>query len=128
MSCSTDLFCNISFLGKTYATRRDVEDDIEIADNLIADAKNQLIALAACNDVKTMLRTSDCEGEEMDAVDVLTTKIDKLLNQINNNTCERHDLMRLLDNWDFCHDKKGKPINPPQRLYYGRAFISGDYI
>lgn len=128
MGWSTELFCNISFNKETYNTIYKVEEDLEESERLIKYYINRLRELALITEPSKMFNCKDCGGYDLDPVDIISTKFDEYINELNGEYYKCFKLRYLKENWDKCHNEDGNAITPPDNIHYDSAFIDGDFI
>ena len=123
MSYSTDLWCCISFLRKTYKTKEDVQEDLEEARSNIRAAKETITKLVYMTEPSKFFNF----GSES-AMELINYELQSAFDSLEEAYCNENRLSILLDEWDNCHDSEGKSIQPPDGIDCMTAFISGDYI
>ena len=123
MSYSTDLWCCISFLRKTYKTKEDVQEDLDEARNNIRAAKETITKLVYMTEPNKFFNLSG--KSTMGLVDF---ELQSAFASLEESQAEEFRLMILLDEWENCHDSNGKAIQPPDNIDCMTAFISGDYL
>ena len=79
MGWSTDLFCNIHYNRKSYNSKYEVEQDLEEANNMIKYFTNQLHNLAVMTEPQKLLNCKDCEGYDLNPVDVISREFNEAL-------------------------------------------------
>lgn len=124
MSYSTDLWCCISFLRKTYKTKEDVQEDLEEARNNIRTAKETITKLVYMTEPNKFFKASGGES----VLDIVAEELQSAFASLEEAQAEECRLEILLDEWENCHDENGKAIQPPDNIDCMTAFISGDYI
>lgn len=124
MSYSTDLWCCISFLRKTYKTKEDVQEDLDEARSSIRAAKETITKLVYMTEPNKFFKAR-C-GESV--LDIVAEELQSAFDSLEEAYCNENRLSILLDEWDNCHDSEGKSIQPPDGIDCMTAFISGDYI
>ena len=124
MSYSTDLWCCISFLRKTYKTKEDVQEDLEEARSNIVAAKETITKLVYMTEPNKFFKASGSES----VLDIVAEELQSAFNSLEEAQAEECRLTILLDEWENCHDESGKAIQPPDNIDCMAAFISGDYI
>ncbi len=122
MSWSTELFCNVSYNRKSYKNRYEVEEEINDIKKYINRCKKSI------RDLVIMTEPNKFCPKENDPIIWITNEVEDLLNIVEESTIELYKLELLLDNWDNCHDKDGKPINSPDNIEWNTAYIDGDFI
>ena len=93
--CKAELY----FSRKTYTNKWEAEEDLE---DVRKDMKRieQQIAMLCAGNAKDLLNCKDCENYPMDAVDVLTTKLQELKEWYQEALINEYKLELLLENWD----------------------------
>lgn len=99
MSFGTNCKINLYFSHKTYKYKDQVEQDLqEVRENLrTIETKFSMYAAA---DPRMAIHTKDCEGYEMNPVDVLYNELRDLKEWYKECVLEEWQLEMLLDNWD----------------------------
>ena len=123
MSYSTDLWCCISFLRKTYKNKEYVQDDLNEARNNIRTAKETITKLVYMTEPSKFFNF----GSE-NAMELINYELQSAFDSLEEEYCNENRLSILLDEWDNCHDENGKAIKPPDNIDCMTAFISGDYL
>lgn len=97
-------YCNVElyFSKETYNDKYEVEQELEDVRNNMKRIEQQIAMLCAGN-AKDLLNCKDCENYPMDAVDVLTTKLNELKEWYQESVVDKYRLELLLDNWDTRH-------------------------
>ena len=124
MSYSTDLWCCISFLRKTYKTKEDVQEDLDEARSNIRAAKETITKLVYMTEPNKFFKASGGES----VLDIVAEELQSAFDSLEEAQIEECRLTILLDEWDNCHDSEGKSIQPPDGIDCMTAFLSGDYI
>ena len=124
MSYSTDLWCCISFLRKTYKTKEDVQEDLDEARSNIRAAKETITKLVYMTEPNKFFKASGGES----VLDIVAEELQSAFDSLEEAQIEECRLTILLDEWENCHDENGKAIQPPDNIDCMTAFISGDYI
>lgn len=124
MSYSTDLWCCISFLRKTYKTKEDVQEDLEEARNNIRTAKETITKLVYMTEPNKFFKARSGES----VLDIVAEELQSAFDSLEEAQIEECRLTILLDEWENCHDENGKAIKPPDNIDCMTAFISGDYL
>lgn len=104
--CKVELY----FSHKTYKDKWEVEADLQEARDNIKTIETK-IAMYAASAPKTSLNTKDCEGYEMNPVDVLYNELRNLKEWYKEEILKEWQLEMLLDNWesrtgDFIDEEK----------------------
>lgn len=123
MSSQTDLFCRVTFLGKTYNHKYEVEGELTLTQKAIKRKENVLRDLAIMTEPE---KWYDKENFDNPYEWVTTT----LKEQLEDLACLYDDEVRLgllLDNWELCHDKHGLAIAPPWGCDE-TAYLDGDFV
>ena len=123
MSYSTDLWCCISFLRKTYKTKGDVQEDLDDARDSIRTAKETITKLVYMTEPSKFFNS----GSES-AMELVNYELQSAFDSLEEAQAEECRLMILLDEWENCHDSDGKAVQPPDNIDCMTAFISGDYL
>lgn len=124
MSYSTDLWCCISFLRKTYKTKEDVQEDLDEARNNIRAAKETITKLVYMTEPNKFFKESGGES----VLDIVAEELQSAFDSLEEAQIEECRLTILLDEWENCHDENGKAIQPPDNIDCMTAYINGDYI
>lgn len=124
MSYSTDLWCCISFLRKTYKTKEDVQEDLDEARSNIRAAKETITKLVYMTEPNKFFKASGGES----VLDIVAEELQSAFDSLEEAQIEECRLTILLDEWENCHDENGKAIKPPDNIDCMTAFISGDYL
>lgn len=124
MSYSTDLWCCISFLRKTYKNKEYVQEDLEEARNNIRAAKETITKLVYMTEPNKFFKASGGES----VLDIVAEELQSAFDSLEEAQIEEFRLTILLDEWENCHDENGKAIQPPDNIDCMTAFLSGDYI
>ena len=124
MSYSTDLWCCISFLRKTYKTKEDVQEDLDEARSNIRAAKETITKLVYMTEPNKFFKASGGES----VLDIVAEELQSAFDSLEEAQIEECRLTILLDEWENCHDENGKAIQPPDNIDCMTAFLSGDYI
>lgn len=124
MSYSTDLWCCISFLRKTYKTKEDVQEDLDEARSNIRTAKETITKLVYMTEPNKFFKASGGES----VLDIVAEELQSAFDSLEEAQIEECRLTILLDEWENCHDENGKAIQPPDNIDCMTAFISGDYL
>ena len=122
MSYSTDLWCCISFSGRTYNNKDDVERELDDVQKELYNAREKISRLVFMTEPQKFYQA---DGESV--VDQLNYELKSALETIEECHCKELQLIYLLDNWDACH-KDGKAVKPPKDIDCCTAFLDGDYI
>lgn len=126
MSTGTALFCNIYFVGSSYNSLYEVEQEIKDLEKYYAQCKQEIRDLIMITEPHKFFTASDENGNVYEQV---TERIEQIFESMEEWVCKLHDLYYLRDNWDNCHDKKsGLAIPPPKRIDYDTAYYHGDYV
>lgn len=99
MSFKTSVPVELVFPHKTFETEWDVQEEREDLQNMVRSYESKLKMLAAGN-VKELLNCRDCEGYEMDPVDVLDMRVEECISNLREFYIELWKLDRLEENWD----------------------------
>jgi hypothetical protein len=122
MGWQTDLFCNITFNRETFNSKYDVENKIEEETRTLNYAKNRLRNLVYMTEPNKF-----CPPEQ-DTIIFVENEFNDTLETIEECTSNLVKLYILLDNWDYCHDKNGLAINPPDSITWKTAYLDGDFV
>lgn len=128
MGWSTELFCNISFNKKTYNSLYDVESDIDECKSMIQLYIDKLRAFVLMTEPQKMLNCKDCEGNDIDPIDLINTEFNRIIEELDDYKFELFKLEYLKDNWEYCHNKEGLAINPPKDISWDTAYLDGDFV
>lgn len=93
--CKAELY----FSHKTYKYKEDVEEDIEDVKNNIAMLETKF-AMYAASEPRKALACNDCEGAEINPVDVLYIELRDLKEWYKELIIEKWRLETLLENFD----------------------------
>ena len=124
MSYSTDLWCCISFLRKTYKTKEDVQEDLDETRSNIRAAKETITKLVYMTEPNKFFKASGGES----VLDIVAEELQSAFDSLEEAQIEECRLTILLDEWENCHDENGKAIQPPDNIDCMTAFLSGDYL
>ena len=122
MSYSTDLWCCISFSGRTYNNKDDVERELDDVQKELYNAREAISRLVFMTEPQKFYQA---DGESV--IELLTEGLKSALDELEEYHCKELQLIYLLDNWDACH-RDGKAIKPPKEIDCCTAFLDGDYI
>ena len=122
MSYSTDLWCCISFNGRTYNNKDNVERDLDAVREELYNARETISRLVFMTEPQKFYQA---DGESV--IELLTEELKSALEALEEYHCKELQLIYLLDNWDACH-KDGKAIKPPKEIDCCTAFLDGDFI
>ena len=126
MSTETSLFCNISFVGSSYNSLWQVEEEIKNLEKYYAQCKQELRDLVMITEPQKYFTANEANGNVYEQV---TERIEQIFESMEEWVCNLHDLYYLRDNWGNCHDKKsGLAIPPPESIGYETAYYHGDYV
>lgn len=97
-------YCNaeLYFSRETFNSKYEVEEELKDVRNNMKRIEQQIAMLCAGN-AKDLLNCKDCENYPMDAVDVLTTKLNELKEWYQESVVDEYRLELLLENWDTRH-------------------------
>lgn len=99
MSYGTYCKAELYFSHKTYKYKEEVEEDIEDINNSITMLETKF-AMYAASEPRKVLACNDCEGAEMNPVDVLYVELRDLREWYKELIIEKWKLEMLLENWD----------------------------
>ena len=126
MSTETELFCHINFVGSSYSSLWQVEEEIKNLEKYYALCKQELRDLVMITEPDKYFTASNENGSVYEQV---TERIEQITESMDEWVCKLHDLYYLRDNWDNCHDKaSGLAIPPPDGIGYETAYYHGDYV
>lgn len=128
MGYSTDLWCWLTFYGKSYDTKGQAQEDLDYIKSTIEGYKDKLRAFAVMTEPKKLLKCKDIENDDMDPLEYIDIEMNTIFRELEEAYIDEYKLEVLIDNWEYCHDKKGKPIKPPKNYNIDTCFIDGDYI
>lgn len=121
MSQSTRLFTTINFLGKSYNSINEVENELRDVEARINDLKSNLRVLAYMTEPNKM------KPEDVTVSEYLDENVNYLYSELEELFIKRYKLEILLEEWDKCHNNEGLGINPPDDVKY-KSFIDGDFV
>lgn len=90
------------FYKETWQYKEDVQCRIEDNKKDIEDVKLEMAMLAVGN-VKDLIQTKDCEGNDVDVIMAIRWKLEDLWERLENAQYENWKLEFLLENWDNRH-------------------------
>lgn len=122
MGWATELTTTLLFNRKTYTNKYQVESDLDLVKDNIAKVRQSLVALAVTTEPAKVIHVEDDES----VIDVVVESANELIDSLMELTYERDKLEILLDDWNDCHDKDGKPRNTPEG--FEPPYIDGDFI
>lgn len=126
MSTETSLFCNINFVGSSYNSLWQVEEEIKNLEKYYAQCKQELRDLVMITEPQKYFTANDEKGSVYEQV---TERIEQIFESMEEWVCKLHDLYYLRDNCYNCHDKaSGLAIPPPESIGYETAYYHGDYV
>lgn len=127
MAWYTDLFCKITFNGKSYNDLYDVEDELDTTDKIIKNVENELFGLVMMTEPSKML-SKTIEDDECDAIDALQTRFDRCIESLEEYYADKNQLEILKENWNNCHNEQGLAIAPPDEMGWDDCYMDGDFI
>lgn len=109
MSWETTAKATIRFNRQTYNTLDEVDERLtEVREDLAALREKILILMAG--DPRQLLNTLDCEGYQMDPIDVVHTRANEMLEYYRELSTEEYKLVLLIENFDT---REGDFVLPP---------------
>lgn len=123
MGWGTTLFCGIYYSKQTYKSKDSVIYAISKLEKDIEEAKAELTNLVYTTEFSKFF-----EGSKAEIRDNIKEILEENFSIIENSINQRASLLYLLENWDSCHTKEGKPIEPPSNIEWDTAYIEGDFI
>lgn len=99
MAFGTRVNVELYFSHKTYNDKYEVEEDLKDTQENLHDIETR-IAMYAASSPREGLHTKDCEGEDMNPVDVLYYELKRLKEWYKEEVLKEWQLEMLLDNWD----------------------------
>lgn len=130
MGFGITLYPQIYFNKRNYKYKYEVEDEINTIKNIIRDLENHLLTLIMTTEPSKMM-PENWEGSPMEWLLYEYRKItDGYEDSLKGYYYDLWELELLLENWDYCHDKDGKAIIPPEGVFNDSitAYIDGDFI
>ena len=122
MSCSTKLFCNITFSRETFNSKSEVEDRIEETERFLQITKDQIRNFVMMTEPRKFC------PENYDPLIWINNEYEDLMASIKDYSIELYKLRTLLNNWDNCHEEDGLAICPPDNITWKTAFLDGDFV
>ena len=130
MGWETDLVTSISFNRETYQTKYQVEQDLKDVNKSIQDIKGYISDFATMTEPAKFMPKD--EDDDLSPYEWVQQTLKALFEELDSYYYDKFKLEILLDDWDKCHTKKGKPIIPKgqiRKILYGDiAYIDGDFI
>lgn len=126
MGFGCTLRTNIYFSHKTYTSKDEVMDDIELNEKIIKDCESELMQLAIMTEPAKFWRESEAEVGETPWIWVQNQVLQNI-ESIKECQEELSKLRTLLFAWDDCHTTNGKAIDSPKEDSNGTYFW-GDFI
>lgn len=130
MGWETDLITSISFNRETYQTKYQVEEDLKDVKQSIQDIKRYISDFAMMTEPEKFMPKD--ENNETSPFEWVHGTLDSLFEELDGYYYDKVKLEILLEDWDKCHTKDGKPIIPKgkmRKVLYGNiAYIDGDFI
>ena len=127
MAWYTDLFCRVSFRGKTYNDIQDVCDDLDNINEYMKVIEEEMCDMALITDPDKMFSMS-IKHDSCDALDVLQTKFNQNMDLLEEYCDEIVKLELLKDNWKACHNQDGTAKQPPESFDWDDCYMDGDFI
>lgn len=127
MSVCCTLRTNINFYQKSFETKQDVKDIIDIKERIIENCEKELMMFMTMTDPSKFWRESEAEVGETPLI-WMQNEVTSLIESIKEETAELIDLYRLCNVWDECHDKDGKAIEPYMHENSSSHYFWGDFI
>lgn len=121
MSCSTELFCNITFNRETFNYKSEVEERIEEIERYSQSVRDQIRYLTMMTEPQKFC------PENYDPIIWLRNEIQDSLDALEKCTIDLYKLNLLLKNWNSCHNEEGLAIEPPD-VVRQNAFLKGDFV
>lgn len=118
---TTDLYYN----RKSYTSRYEVENDLDDVRQIISNLKTRLRTFAFMTEPQKFMD----KEEYSDPMWFIEHEINEILEELDEYIVEEYKLSILLEHWEHCHTKDGKPILPPEGFgHWNTAYIDGDFI
>lgn len=118
---------NIYFSHKTYTSKDDVMDDIELNEKIIKDCESELMQLAIMTEPTKFWRESEAEVGETPWI-WIQNQVLRNIESIKECQEELSKLRTLLFAWDECHNEEGLAIEPLGGTGYDKSYFWGDFI
>lgn len=99
MAFGTRVKVELYFSHETYNYKYEAESDLQDVRNNMNRIEQQIAMLCAGNP-KELLHCKDCEDHDLDAVDVLSVKLQELKEWYKEEVLKEWQLEMLLDNWE----------------------------
>ena len=126
MGFGCTLRTDIYFSHKTYKSKDEVMDDIELNERIIKDCESELMQLAIMTEPAKFWRESEAEVGETPWI-WIQNQVMRNIESIKECQDELSKLRTLLFAWDDCHTIDGKAIESPKTDSYGTYFW-GEFI
>lgn len=125
MSFGTYLTTDLYYNRKSYTSRYEVEQDLEETRNMIEMMKSRLKTFAFMTEPQKFMNKEECD----DPMWFIEHGVREALEELEEYIVEEYKLSVLLEHWEHCHTKDGKPILPPEGFgHWDIAYIDGDFI
>lgn len=126
MGVATEMFCSITFLGKTYNYLWEVENDIRNTEKALKRAVSYLRDMTMITEPDKLFAQNNSGGS---IYELLSENFERNVECIKIYISKLDRLYILRDNWKYCHDKEtGKAIPPPDNIKYNTVYLHGDYV
>lgn len=125
MSFGTYLTTDLYYSRKSYTSRYEVEQDLEETRKMIEMMKSRLKTFAFMTEPQKFMDKEECA----DPMCFIEHGVQEALEELEEYIIEEYKLSILLEHWEHCHTKDGKPILPPEGFgHWDSAYIDGDFI
>lgn len=126
MGFGTTLRTNLYFSHKTYKTKYEVYDEIELKESIIRNCETEIMMFMTMTEPAKFWKESEAEVGETPLI-WMQNEIKQNLESIKESTSELAFLYKLYYAWDNCHNDEEKAIEP----FKGEKlddYMWGDYI
>ena len=127
MGSGCTLRTNIYFSHKSYKSKDEVMNDIDLHARIIKDCENELMQLAIMTEPDKFWRKDEAEVGETPWV-WIQNQVTRNIESIKESQEELSKLVTLLYCWDECHDKEDYAIEPFNGTGYDKSYFWGDWI
>ena len=127
MGSGCTLRTNIYFSHKSYKSKDEVLNDIDLNERIIKDCESELMQLAIMTEPDKFWRKDEAEVGETPWV-WIQNQVTRNIESIKESQDELSKLRTLLYCWDDCHNKEGLAIEPPKGDSCSGDYFWGDWI
>ena len=127
MGSGCTLRTNIYFSHKSYKSKDEVLNDIDLNERIIKDCESELMQLAIMTEPDKFWRKDEAEVGETPWV-WIQNQVTRNIESIKESQDELSKLRTLLYCWDDCHNKEGLAIEPPKGDSHSGDYFWGDWI